>query len=58
MSRIYVCGWLMVLGSAMPVAAVAQVAYTTQPVNVRAGPDSAYPQVARLNSGTPVNVIG
>ena len=39
-------------------AAVAQNAFTSRPLNVRAGPDRAYPLVARVGPGTPVNVNG
>jgi uncharacterized protein YraI len=49
---------LLVLALALPAAVWAQVAYTTQAVNMRAGPDREYPQVAWLPSGVAVNVIG
>ncbi len=39
-------------------SALAQVAYTTRGVNMRAGPDGQYPQVAWLPSGVQVNVVG
>ena len=35
-----------------------QNAETSRPVSVRAGPDRDYPEVARLDSGTPVQVMG
>jgi uncharacterized protein YraI len=38
--------------------AVAQNAFTARPLHVRAGPDSAYPLVARLGPGAPVQVMG
>jgi uncharacterized protein YraI len=49
---------LAVATLALPIAAWAQVAYTTQAINMRAGPDRAYPQVAWLPSGVAVNVVG
>ena len=52
------CSMLLVATLALPAAAWAQVAYTTQAVNIRAGPDREYPQVAWLPSGVSVNVIG
>jgi uncharacterized protein YraI len=52
-------GSMLLVGAlALPAAAWAQVAYTTQAVNIRAGPDRQYPQVAWLPSGVSVNVIG
>jgi uncharacterized protein YraI len=39
-------------------AAVAQNAITVRPLNVHAGPDRAYPLVAQLDAGTPVDVMG
>ena len=41
-----------------PAAALAQVAVTVQGVNMRAGPDSSYPQVSWLPGGTTINVVG
>jgi len=38
--------------------ASAQNAFTARPLNVRAGPDRAYPLVAQLAPGTPVDVTG
>jgi uncharacterized protein YraI len=45
---------------ALPAAAVAQqsAAYTSRPVNLRAGPARDYPVVAQLAPGTPVTVMG
>ena len=42
----------------IPLAAMAQNAYTTRSVTVRAGPDSTYPVVASLPPGAPVGVGG
>jgi uncharacterized protein YraI len=42
----------------VPVAAAAEVAVTTHGVNMRAGPDVSYPQVAYIGPGFNVNVIG
>jgi uncharacterized protein YraI len=39
-------------------AASAQLDYTRRTVNVRAGPDNAFPQVARLANGSNVHVFG
>lgn len=50
--------WLGPLLFAVSVAASAQEAFTTRSVNVRAGPDTSYPAVAVLGSGTPVEVMG
>ena len=41
-----------------PIPAWAQLAYTTQSVNVRAGPDSAFPLVTWLPARTRVSVVG
>jgi uncharacterized protein YraI len=49
---------MLVVTLANPAAAWAQVAYTTTTVNIRAGPDREYPQVAWLPSDVAVNVIG
>jgi uncharacterized protein YraI len=49
---------LLAAALALPAAAWAQVAYTTRAVNMRAGPDREYPQVAWLPSGAPVTVVG
>jgi uncharacterized protein YraI len=49
---------LFLAALALPVAASAQVAVTTQAVNVRAGPDRAFPLVTWLPAGTAVNVVG
>ena len=43
---------------ALPGAAAAQTAYPTAAVNVRAGPDSAYPVVARVTPGAALTVFG
>lgn len=39
-------------------AASAQDAYTSRPMNVRAGPDRDYPLVAQLDAGAPLEVHG
>lgn len=39
-------------------AAMAQNAMTTEPADLYAGPDNAYPVVAQLDSNTPVQVMG
>src|SRR5260221_4605462 len=49
---------LLVAALALPAAVWAQLAYTMQAVNMRAGPDREYPQVAWLPSGVAVDVIG
>jgi uncharacterized protein YraI len=43
---------------ALSVAAAAQNAMTTHPVDVYAGPDDSYPTVARLDADAPVQVMG
>jgi uncharacterized protein YraI len=50
--------WLGALLFTVSVAATAQDAFTTQTVNVRAGPDTSYPAVAVLGGGAPVQVMG
>jgi len=42
----------------LPSTALAQYAYTTGTVNMRAGPDSSYPLVLRVYPGTQVQVHG
>jgi uncharacterized protein YraI len=52
---------LRILGAAaalVPLAAAADPAITTQGVNMRAGPDTAYPRVAFIARGVPVDVVG
>ena len=44
--------------SALPVAALAGDAYVTASVNLRSGPDSSYPTVARLRAGSAVSLDG
>ena len=65
-------GWfgqtLVALVLVMPMGSLAQVmvtqqipmtqAFTTQAVNLRAGPDRSFPLVSWLQGGTPVNVFG
>jgi uncharacterized protein YraI len=43
---------------ALSAVASGQQAVTTEPVSVYAGPDDSYPQVAQLDSGAPVRVMG
>ena len=49
---------LIALACLLPLAATAQIAVTTQAVNVRAGPDRGFPLVTWLRPGTHVNVLG
>src|SRR5579859_6548565 len=44
--------------SGLPLATLAADAYVTANVNLRSGPDSSYPSVARLRIGTPVSIEG
>ena len=53
-----ISGMLLAAGLALSTAALAHEAYTTRQVNVRAGPDVAYPVVAILGAGSPVEVTG
>lgn len=53
--------WPLLVAAAMllPLSASAQLAaITTQPANIRAGPDREFPLVAWLPGGTPVSVVG
>jgi uncharacterized protein YraI len=43
---------------AIPVCVLAQQAYTTRGVSMRAGPSTQYPKVGRLGGGAPVTLIG
>lgn len=52
---ICILGTLLIGASAV---ASAQNAFTSRPLNVRAGPDRAYPLVAQLGAGAPVDVMG
>ena len=58
MLRKVTAGMLLVAGLALSAGALAQEAYTTRQSNVRAGPDTAYPVVAVLGAGSPVDVVG
>jgi len=49
---------LLAAAAFVPVAASAELAVTTQGVNMRAGPDPSYPQVAFLGRGVQVDVVG
>jgi uncharacterized protein YraI len=57
-ARLFGRSMLVAAALALPAAAWAQVGYTMQAVNMRAGPDREYPQVAWIPSGVSVNVIG
>jgi uncharacterized protein YraI len=57
-SRAHRWRWLIALGFALTAGASAQTAYTTQDVNVRAGPGRDYPLVAWLTPGVQVTVAG
>jgi uncharacterized protein YraI len=46
------------LAAALPAAAIADTAYTTTAVNLRAGPDADYPLVRWVPEGTEVEVYG
>ncbi len=45
-------------GLALPALASAQTAFTTRPINLRAGPDKQYPLVTAIPAGAPVEVAG
>lgn len=49
---------LLALAFALPLAASAQNAFTTQAVNMRAGPDRSFPLVAWIPAGAAVQVFG
>jgi uncharacterized protein YraI len=49
---------LALAAALVPAVAAAEVAVTTQGVNMRAGPDASYPQVAYLGPGFRVDVQG
>src|SRR3954471_25079429 len=57
MRKLFAVGLACVVLS-VSLAALAQEAYTTRTVNVRAGPDLSYPVVAGLGGGAPVQVFG
>ncbi|MBS0417195.1 MAG: SH3 domain-containing protein [Proteobacteria bacterium] len=52
--RLWVGAFLCTLSG----AAMAENAVTTEVASVRAGPDDAYPEVAQLDSDSPVEVVG
>ena len=52
------CLWVGALLAMASVTAMADNAVTTDPVSLRAGPDSAYPEVAQLDADTPLQVMG
>ena len=49
---------VMLTTTVLVASAAAQQAYTTRQVNLRAGPDRGYPQVAYVGAGQPVYVNG
>ena len=51
-------GCSIIAGLAISAAAVAETAYTTKVVNLRAGPGREYPVVTQLPPGTPLEVAG
>jgi len=58
MKRAGFCSWIVGLALALPAAALAEEAYTTTAVNLRAGPDADYPLVRWVPENTAVNVHG
>lgn len=58
MTRAKVCSWIVGLLLGLPAAVMAQEAFTTTAVNLRAGPDSDYPVVRWVPEGTAVEVHG
>jgi uncharacterized protein YraI len=47
--------YLIALSLLLPIPALAQTAVTMRAVNVRTGPDPAFPLVTRLQARTPVH---
>lgn len=58
MNRTRLCSWIIGLAAALPAAAMAEQAFTTTAVNLRAGPDADYPLVRWVPEGTAVEVHG
>jgi uncharacterized protein YraI len=58
MSHANLYRYFIALSLLLPIPVIAQTAFTTQEVNVRAGPDRAFPLVTWLRPGTHVDVIG
>ena len=60
MTRLRVCSLVtgLTLALGLPATAMADVAYTTTAVNLRAGPDAEYPLVRWVPEGTQVEVHG
>ena len=56
--RIFLLRLLALALWALPIAASAEQAVTSKPVNLRSGPGRDYPLVAGVGPGTPVNVMG
>jgi uncharacterized protein YraI len=54
----FLAPWLLAAAFLLPAQAWAQVALTTQSVNVRAGPSKNFPTVTWLLTGTSVTVVG
>lgn len=57
-TRVRIGSWVIGAALALPAAALAQEAYTTTAVNLRAGPDADYPLVRWVPEGTAVQVVG
>src|SRR5690606_1114701 len=58
MTRTRICRWAVGLALCLPAAAMAEQAFTTTAVNLRAGPDAEYPLVRWVPEGTAVEVYG
>ena len=58
MRRFYLAATAAIALCAMPALALAETAYTSSGVNMRAGPDTYYPRVSYLPAGEEVEVVG
>ena len=58
MSPVLVLQCLVAVFLLLPIPALAQFALTTQPVNLRAGPDPAFPLVTWFPARTTVTLVG
>jgi len=58
MLRSTLARWVGALLFALPLAALAQDAYTARTASVRAGPDRSYPLVMQVPPGVPMQVFG
>ena len=58
MSIARIAAWCFCACLTLPAIVTAQTAYLTTAVNVRAGPDSAYPVIVRVAPGAPLTVFG